>query len=172
VRIETSTELADLVCGPFDAAIRFGEGRWPGLLAEPLFETRVFAVAAPAHWSCGLPVDRAALDRATLLGIAHTPSLWPQYLAGLGLAGYRPCRVQTFDNVQVMHEAAANGLGLALTVLQLVEAQIVAGRLAPAFNNPPVPVRQAYYLVCRKDRRDEPALRALREALLGCAGLT
>jgi DNA-binding transcriptional LysR family regulator len=46
VQIETSTELADLIDGPFDAAIRFGEGRSPGLTAERLFETRGFAVAA------------------------------------------------------------------------------------------------------------------------------
>jgi LysR family glycine cleavage system transcriptional activator len=168
VRIETSTELADLVDGGFDAAVRFGDGRWPGLAAERLFETRGFAVAAPAHWPCGQPASPAALNRTTLLGVAHTPDLWPQYLSGLGMAGYRPRRVETFDNVQVMHEAAANGLGLALTVRELAEAQLAAGRLAPAFSNPPVPLRQAYYLVYRTDRREEPALRALRSALLDC----
>jgi LysR family glycine cleavage system transcriptional activator len=85
---------------------------------------------------------------------------------------YRPRRVQTFDNVQVMHEAAANGLGLALATRELVERQLAAGRLAPAFDNPPVPLRQAYFLVYRKDRRQEPTLRALRGALLDCAGVT
>jgi LysR family transcriptional regulator, glycine cleavage system transcriptional activator len=172
VRIETSTELADLLGGAFDAAIRFGDGRWPGLVAERLFETRGFAVAAPAHWPCPVPGSPVALDGTTLLGVAHTPDLWPQYLAGLGIAGYRPRLTQTFDNVQVMLEAAANGLGLALTARELVETQLAAGRLTPAFTNPPVPLRQAYYLVYRKDRRDEPALRALRCALLDCAELT
>jgi LysR family glycine cleavage system transcriptional activator len=171
VRIETSTELADLVAEPFDAAIRFGEGCWPGLAAERLFETRGFAVAAPMYWPCGAPASPAALDRTTLLGVVHTPDLWAQYLSGLGMPGYRPRRVQTFDNVQVMHEAAANGLGLALTVRELVDAQLVTGRLAPAFDNPPVLLRQAYYLVYRKDRRDERALRALRGVLLDCAEL-
>ncbi|HEY3908483.1 MAG TPA: LysR substrate-binding domain-containing protein [Stellaceae bacterium] len=171
VQIETSAELADLIRGPFDAAIRFGEGNWPGLSAERLFETHAFAVAAPAHWPCGASASPAALDRATLLGVVHIPDLWPQYLAGLGMAGYRPRRVQTFDNVHVMHEAAANGLGLALTVRELVGEQLVAGRLEPAFSNPPVPLRQGYYLVCRKDRHREPALRALRGALFDCAEL-
>jgi LysR family glycine cleavage system transcriptional activator len=172
VRIETSAELVDLVGGPFDAAIRFGEGRWPGLSADRLFETHGFAVAAPDHWPCGARASAAALDSATLLGIAHTPDLWPQYLAGLGFPGYRPRRIETFDNVQVMHEAAANGLGLALTVRELVDRQLAAERLAPAFSDPPVLLRQAYYLVCRKDRRDEPALRTLRTVLLDCAELT
>jgi LysR family transcriptional regulator, glycine cleavage system transcriptional activator len=168
VQIETSAELVDLVSGPFDAAIRFGEGRWPGLLAARLFETRAFAVAAPAHWPCGGVASAAAFDGTTLLSVLHMPDLWPQYLAGLGMGEYRPRRVETFDNVQVMQEAAANGLGLALTVRELAEGPLAAGRLAPAFSNPPVPLRQAYYLICRKDRREEPALRALRDVLLGC----
>lgn len=169
VQVQTSAELVDLVSGPFDAAIRFGNGRWPGVAATRLFETRSFAVAAPAHWPCGAMASVAAFDRATLLSVVHMPDLWPQYLAGLGMGQYRPRRIETFDNVQVMQEAAANGLGLALTVRELVEGPLAAGRLAPAFSNPPVPLRQAYYLICRKDRREEPALRALRDVLLGCA---
>lgn len=172
VEIETSTELADLADGPFDAAIRFGEGKWPGLAAERLFETRGVAVASPRYWRCGEPVSAAALEQATLLGIVHMPDLWPQYLAGLGLRNWRPRRMQTFDNLQVMHEAAANGLGLALTTPELVQAAFSTGRLAPAFSNAPVVLRQSYYFVCRKDRRDEPALRALRGALLGCTDVT
>jgi LysR family transcriptional regulator, glycine cleavage system transcriptional activator len=169
VQIQTSAELVDLVSGPFDAAIRFGNGRWPGVSATRLFETRAFAVGAPAHWPCGAMASAAAFDRTTLLGVVHTPDLWPQYLAGLGVGQYRPRRIEIFDNVQVMLEAAANGLGLALTIQELAEGLLTAGRLAPAFSNPPVPLRQAYYLICRKDRREEPALRALRDVLLGCA---
>jgi LysR family transcriptional regulator, glycine cleavage system transcriptional activator len=169
IQIETSPELADLASGAFDAAIRFGEGRWQGLSAARLFETRGFAVASPTHWRCGEPASKPALERAMLLGVVHMPDLWPQYLTGLGFPGYRPQRTQTFDNLQVMHEAAANGLGLALTTRELVETQLASGRLAPAFSDPPVILQQSYYFVCRKDRRDEPALRALRAALLGCA---
>lgn len=172
VRIETSAELVDLLDGQFDAAIRFGGGHWPGLAADRLFETRGFAVAAPAYWPCGAAASAEALDRVNFLGIAHVPDLWAQYLTGLGIPGYRPRSVQIFDNVQVMLEAAANGLGLALTVCELAEGQLASGRLAPAFSNPPVPLRQAYYLVCRKDRREEPALRALRAALVDCAEVT
>jgi LysR family transcriptional regulator, glycine cleavage system transcriptional activator len=84
VQIETTAELADLASGAFDAAIRFGEGKWPGLAAERLFVTRSFAVASPSHWRCGEPASAATLERATLLGVVHMPDLWPQYLAGLG----------------------------------------------------------------------------------------
>jgi LysR family transcriptional regulator, glycine cleavage system transcriptional activator len=168
IQIETSAELADLASGAFDAAIRFGEGKWPGLAAERLFPTRGFAVASPNHWRCGEPASTETLGHATFLEVAHVPDLWPQYLAGLGFQGYQPRQRHTFDNLQVLHEAAANGLGIALTTRELVEAYLTTGRLAPAFSNAPVTLRQSYYFVCRKDRRDEPALRALRSALLDC----
>lgn len=100
------------------------------------------------------------------------PDLWPQYLGGLGFGKWRPRRMQTFDNLQVMQEAAANGLGLALTTPELVRAAVSTGRLAPAFSDAPVALRQSYYFVCRKDRRDEPALRALRSALFDCTDVT
>lgn len=172
VRIETSAELADLASDAFDAAVRFGEGRWPGLAAERLFPTRGFAVASPNRWRCGVPASTAMLEEATFLEVVQMPDLWPQYLAGLGFRGYQPRQKHTFDNLQVLHEAAANGLGLALTTRELVEAHLTTGRLAPAFSNAPVMLRQSYYFVCRKDRQDEPALRALRSTLLDCAPVT
>lgn len=172
VQIETSAELADLASDAFDAAVRFGEGRWPGLAAERLFPTRGFAVASPNRWQCGVPASKAMLEEATFLEVVQLPDLWPQYLAGLGFRGYQPRQKHTFDNLQVLHEAAANGLGLALTTRELVEAHLTTGRLAPAFSNAPVTLRQSYYFVCRKDRQDEPALRALRSTLLDCAPVT
>jgi LysR family transcriptional regulator, glycine cleavage system transcriptional activator len=169
IQIETSAGLADLASGAFDAAIRFGEGKWPGLAAERLFVTRSFAVASPNHWRCGEPASAAALEPATFLGLVQVPDLWPQYLTGLGFRGYQPRQMHMFDNLQVLHEAAANGLGLALTTRELVEAHLTTGRLAPAFSNALVTLRQSYYFVCREDRWDEPALRALRSSLLDCA---
>ena len=169
VQVETSTELIDLVDKRFDAAIRFGNGRWPGLLAERLFEVRVFPVGAPGLLPAGKPASAAVLDKTTLLEIAQAPDLWPQYLAGIGLAGYRPRRTQTFDNAQVMFAAVANGLGLALGAHELVERQLTSGRLVAPFSNPPVAIRQSYYLVYARDRRDQPALRALRRALVAAA---
>jgi LysR family transcriptional regulator, glycine cleavage system transcriptional activator len=169
VHVETSSDLMDLSDDRFDAAIRFGKGRWPGLLADRLFKVQAFPVAAPGLLPRRVPASAAALDRTTLLDIAQAPDLWPQYLAGIGLAGYRPRRSQSFDNVQVMYAAAANGLGLALAAQELVDGQLKSGRLVEPFSNPPVAMKQSYYLVYAKDRRDEPALRALRRALVGAA---
>jgi len=167
VDLETSAELIYLTDGRYDAAIRFGTGHWPGLAADRLFRNRVFPVAAPGLLRGGRPISAAALDRTVLFDIVQAPDLWSQYLQGVGLAGYRPRQRRSFDNVQVMYEAVANGLGIALATDDMAGSQIAAGRLVKPFRNPPVPLRQAYYLVYRKERRERPALRALRAALLG-----
>jgi len=167
VEIETSAELADMTDGRFDAAVRFGIGRWPGLAADRLFTTRVFPVAAPTLLRGDKPIAPAALESTVLFDIVQAPDLWSQYLQGVGLGGYRPRRRRSFDNVQVMYEAAANGLGIALAADELVGRHLMSGRLIKPFTNDPVALRQSYYLVYRKERRDQPALRALRAALLG-----
>ena len=166
VEIETSTELIDLADERYDAAIRFGNGHWPGLAADRLFRTEVFPVAAPALLRHRRAVTAAALDRIVLFDIVQAPDLWPQYLRGVGLTDYRPRQRRGFDNVQVMYEAAANGLGIALAVQELVSRELATGRLVKPFSDDPVPLRQSYYLVCRKERRDQPTLRALRRALI------
>jgi LysR family glycine cleavage system transcriptional activator len=165
VQIETSAELVDLTDDRFDAAIRFGKGRWPGLVAERLFEVRVFPVAAPGLLPQGSLVSVAALDQTDLLDIVQAPGLWAQYLAAVGLGGYRPRHTQTFDNAQVMYEAAANGQGLALAPKELVEGQLASGRLIQLFANAPVLLCESYYLVYGKKPREQPALQALRHAL-------
>ena len=165
VEIETSTELMDLADGRYDAAIRFGNGHWPDLSAHRLFRTEVFPVAAPALLRGSRPVTAAALDRTVLFDIVQAPDLWSQYLRAVGLRTYQPRERRSFDNVQVMFEAVANGLGVALAAQELVSSQLAAGRLVKPFSNDPVLLRQSYYLVCRKERHDQPALRALRRAL-------
>jgi len=167
VEIETSAELIDLAEGRYDAAIRFGTGHWPGLAADRLFRTQAFPVGAPGLLRGGRPISPATLDRMVLFDIVQAPDLWSQYLKGVGLPGYRPRQRRSFDNVQVMYEAAANGLGIALASDELVGGQLAAGRLVKPFTNGPVPMRQSYYLVYRRERGERPALRSLRASLLG-----
>jgi LysR family transcriptional regulator, glycine cleavage system transcriptional activator len=165
LRIETSPDLVDLTEDRFDAAIRFGSGCWPGLVAERLFEVRVFPVGAPGLLPQGGLVCAAALDQMDLLDIVQAPDLWAQYLAAVGLPRYWPRHTQTFDNAQVMYEAAAHGQGLALAPKELVESQLGSGRLIQPFANAPVLLRQSYYLVYRRAPRQLPALQVLRRAL-------
>ena len=48
LRINADAAVHDLVQGDFDAAIRYGDGNWPGLNCERLFEGWDVVVAAPS----------------------------------------------------------------------------------------------------------------------------
>jgi LysR family glycine cleavage system transcriptional activator len=167
IQISASGEVVDLSEGRFDAAVRFGDGRWPGLVADHLLAVVAFPVAAPGLLPTRLPASAAALDRTVLFDLGRAPQLWPQWFESVGLNGYRPPRVQTFDSAEVMYRAAINGLGLALGYPPLIEEHLAAGRLVPVFDNEPVVLRQSYYLVYRRALRDRPAMRALARALHG-----
>jgi LysR family glycine cleavage system transcriptional activator len=166
IQVRTSGEVFDLNDGHYDAAVRFGLGRWPGLAADRLLTLAFFPVAAPGTLTAQSQASAAALDRATLLAVARAPQLWPQWFSGAGLKGYRPRRTQIFDSAAMMYQAAINGVGIALGDATLIEDHLAAGRLIKVFSNPPVRPRESYYLVYRRALRDRPILRALRRALV------
>jgi LysR family glycine cleavage system transcriptional activator len=91
---------------------------------------------------------------------------WGEWLRSVGLADYSPKRVKTYDNAQIIFEAAAAGLGLSLGAQALVDSYTQSGRLVPAFSTRRVESRFAYYLVYRARDRNWAPLRALRSMLL------
>jgi LysR family glycine cleavage system transcriptional activator len=94
VQVETSTELVDLVDERFDAAIRFGNGRWPGLLAEP-FPVRP---RRPRPAAGRKPVSAA--DKTTCSTSRRAPD--PAAVSRGRAWRLSPRRGQTFDNAQVV----------------------------------------------------------------------
>ena len=65
VRLNTGWEWVDFDRDDFDAGIVFGNGPWPGLRADPLFEERLTVLCAPALLDrLKVPAD---LARCTIL---------------------------------------------------------------------------------------------------------
>jgi len=161
--LDTDLKLVDFAQGEAHAAVRFGAGRWPGLSAHRLLDLQAFPVAAPGRKP--QRVSAKALARETLLAVRAGPDLWAEWCSLSGLA--KPGgKLQWFDHVNVLYEAAANGLGMALGSEPLVTPWITTGRLVPAFVDAPKVMRHSYYLVHRPQDADWPPLKALREKLL------
>ena len=165
VELETTADLVDFSIGDVHAGLRFGEGGWPGLICERLLDVEVAPVCAPDLMPPSRQVTAEALDRFTILDQASALGLWDDWFRSVGLAGYRPRRAKVFDNVQVLYEAAAAGMGLALGGTHLVDPYVVSGRLMTAFDAAPVSARSGWYLVYRPRDRGWPPLRALSQAL-------
>jgi LysR family glycine cleavage system transcriptional activator len=161
VELETNADLVDFSIGEVHAGLRFGEGGWPGLVCERLFDVEVAPVCAPGLIPPSRAVSAEALDRFTILSVVPVLGLWDDWFKAVGLGVYRPRRLKTFDNVQVLYEAAAAGMGLALGGTHLVDPYIEAGRLAKAFDAPTVTAKSGWYLVYRPRDRNWAPLRAL-----------
>ena len=55
--------------------------------------------------------------------------LWGEWFEAVGVADFVPRRIETYDSGQVIYEAAAAGMGLALGAPPLVDSYIGSGRL-------------------------------------------
>ncbi len=149
VRVDTSPDLADLRAGPFDLAIRSGNGRWPGMESRRLMPAALTPVCAPGSLA-GVNAPRDLLN-AQLIG---DPREWSAWFSAAGVvegAGRAPPRL-TGDNQVMEVMAAIGGQGFALASPILYAGDIRAGRLERPFE-PLIAFSPGYWLVWPEDRR-------------------
>lgn len=111
-----------------DLGIRCGRGGAPGRTSLKLFEEWCFPVASPA-----LATQVGEGEPQRLLGqpLIHDSDAagWKAWFAAQGL-DYRPRpQDRRFDDYNIVLDAAAHGLGIALARPPLAREQIAAGRL-------------------------------------------
>ena len=164
VTVNLSTRLRpfDFAETGFDAAIHYGRKDWPGVSYLKLMDEQVLAVAAPSLLPQPLPKARDILG-FPLLQLDSRPGDWSRWLARHGEADIRP-PAMLFDQFATMAQAAIHGLGLALMPVFLIEEDLAAGRLVPAFGGP-VPALGSYYLVWPGNRPERAALVGFRDWL-------
>lgn len=172
IRLTTTARLVDLAREDFDAAIRYGEGDWPGLSAERLMCEELFPVAGPQLKGGARPLaDPADLAQHTLLHVLDDMDDWRLWLHAAGVEGIDPQRGPKFDTLALALQAAANGAGLAIGRAQLVAEDLAAGRLVRPFDLD-LPSACAYYWVVSDGTVDQPKVRAFRDWLFGEAEVT
>jgi LysR family glycine cleavage system transcriptional activator/LysR family transcriptional regulator of beta-lactamase len=159
VRISTAIERAEPLAPDWTAAIRRGDGAWPGLTAQFLFKADLFPVCAPAvARALKSPAD---LARARILAAANAPDDWPAWLRAAKVAGVDLRRAQRFDYPAYTLQAAADGLGVAMARAAFVADDLAAGRLVRPFTLT-VSHDRGWYLVHRPELTADPALAAFR----------
>jgi LysR family glycine cleavage system transcriptional activator len=158
VDLTADQELADLSHrrAKFDIAIRYGLGSWRGLHAECFLTEDLTPVCAPAVWATAnledllarLPIVHDSNEQAWMHWLSRTGYEVPQSAP----AGF------VFNDYNLVLEAAAQGLGLALGRSALISAEISAKRLVEVSSHR-VPSLRAYYIVHRAKEplRDETA---------------
>lgn len=161
LNLDSSIQLVDFADGRFDAALRYGAGRWPGLVAEPLLDEWLTPVA-----SASLLAGR---KRPRLVELGDLPLLcpedpWPEWFALHG--GRSPRRyAASFSDSESRQRAAVEGIGVALGRTTMVRPLIETGQLVALF---PELMKSdaAHYLVYPERSRRHAGFIVFREWLL------
>lgn len=158
----TSAELVDFSRESVDAALRFGPGKWPGLLADHLFDEWITPVASP------LLLQRLGKPRpGNFAGyplLADPGNRWRDWFTQFG--GTPPKRyVASFDDPEMLLKAAVEGMGIAMGRHTMTQPLLDNGRLV-SLTTRKMASKYAHYLVYPPRSAELPALIAFREWLL------
>jgi LysR family glycine cleavage system transcriptional activator len=149
-----------------DCAIRFGDGEWPLLSCTRLMTERHIAVCAPHLIEDGMPID---LSRFTFLHVLATADqrylTWQRWLDAAGLGQTDTRGGMEFDLLDLVIEAACNGLGVAVADRAMVAPLMANGQLAQVLDVE-VEGHEAYWLVTRADAPEPQKVKAFRTWLL------
>ena len=169
LRLDASNQPVDLDVEA-DAAVRYGDGSYPGLLSEPLLQDRFSPVCTPGL----VEPARADLARQTLVhfewGAAarndERAVVWPQWLRKAGLPGLDPDAFDrnaglSFNDEIHAVQATLAGQGIGLLSLALVADELASGALVQPF---PLSLQSFRYdLVYSPLAAERPATVVLRD---------
>lgn len=168
INLQSNTALVDFARDAgIDAALRIGQGHWPGVISEPLFDEWVAPVASPALVARMGGLGTVPLEQWPLLGDPDRDDLWHVWFARFG--GRPPARyVANFDDSEALHRGAAAGVGVALGKLTRARLLLESGQLV-RLTSERLRTDYGHYLVYPQRSADHAGLRAFRAWLLQAA---
>lgn len=126
--LDVDNRQADLADEGIDLSVRCGRGRIPGRVSVQLFEEHVFPIASPELAKEIGPGDPARLLRFPLINDSDA-SAWRAWFAAQDV-DYRPRpQDRRFEDYNLVLDAAAHGLGIALARPPLTADQLGSGRI-------------------------------------------
>ena len=151
-------------------SVRYGMGDYPGSVVDLLFRPSYVPVCSPKLLGRGPQLRKPAdLRNHTLIHDDSSPGDeerpgWEEWLAIAGAKGVDGTRGPRFSNASLVHEAAIDGVGVALALRPLVDSDIEEGRLVVPIERA-VPTNFAYYLVTPEALLAHPAASTFRRWL-------
>ena len=155
-------------------SVRYGMGDYPGSVVDLLFRPYYVPVCSPKLLGRGPALRKPAdLKNHTLIHDDSSPGDeerpgWEEWLAIAGVKGVDASRGPRFSNASLVHEAAMDGVGVALALRPLVDSDIEEGRLVVPIERP-VPTPYAYYHVTPEALVAHPAASTFRRWLVAQA---
>ena len=166
LRISASERLVDLAAEGIDLGIRYGFGRYPGLVTEKLADDAWVVVASPAL--LGKKPLKTAGDLAQhVLLEDDAPDAWARWLAVNGARSVPKGRRTELTDSSMLIEAALRGQGVGLARYSLAVGELAAGRLVLPFPKAAaLPTGLAYYLCAPRESLRRSVVSAFRDWLV------
>lgn len=175
LRVHASHEPVALDGVTADIAIRYGDGRWPGLVAEKLFDNTFIPTCSPhlgLHDVAQLPLH--PLIHFSSQGAVSSPLDWAVWQKQAKVPGLDVNAGLVFSDETHAISAAVGEQGVALMSRQLIKDELEEGRLVQPFG--PEFEGKPFFLVYPESRQHDPTILAVREWVMavpvGLSGLT
>ncbi|TGS12406.1 transcriptional regulator GcvA [Mesorhizobium sp. M2E.F.Ca.ET.209.01.1.1] len=173
LRFDITYDVRDFERDDVDIGIRFGTGRYPGLVAHRLFENIIIPVCSPALLVSGPPLrEPRDLFNHTLAHIEWsrqgvTWPNWSMWMHAAGVDDFDDSRTLVFGSSTDATQAALDGNAVALADFAMVANDLSQGRLVRPFElGIKVAPEFAYFLVYPEAAKDDARIIAFREWLL------
>ncbi len=161
INLKPGLDLLDFDTDNIDFAIRCGVPPWAKLRHELLMPIHLIPVCSPAYASDNQPLQQAAdvLHHAMIhadVGEHGLGDEWRDWLRGsdVDIPGDLPG--PSFHDPALAMQAAADGLGVAIGYLELIDRDLLSGRLVTAFDRV-VRHSYSYYLLHPGSNRNNAA---------------
>jgi LysR family glycine cleavage system transcriptional activator len=156
LRIETSMELIDLRYDDFDLALRLGNGTYPGVIAEKIFDLQVTPLCSPEFAKKHQLTNTSQIPLVPLIQHSNMKNSWSQWCDTIGIAYVESKSNLSLGSYDDVIQAAQQGLGLVLGAIPLENLALKSGRLVQPFEEKHafLPKCFAVYHPRDKDRSD------------------
>lgn len=122
--VQTELDALDFVQTDADLQIPYGTGRWENMKGYRLLQDEIAPVCSPQVLGKKKLQDPHELTRYTLLHSKYRWEDWPEWMARAGLRSMQTDRGLTFESSLITYQAAAEGLGVAMGQLGLLQSEL------------------------------------------------
>lgn len=169
LRIHATHEPVALDGVTADLAVRYGDGRWPGLVAEKLLDNTFIPACSPylnLHDIAQLPGHSLIHFRSP--GAVSSQLDWSVWQKSAKVPGLDVSAGLVFSDETHVISAAVGAQGVALMSRQLIQDELEEGRLVQPFG--PEFEGKPFFLVYPESRRHDPTVLAIRDWVLAVPG--
>lgn len=169
LRFDVTSKLRHFERDDIDVGIRFGRGKYPGLVTQRLFDNVIIPVCSPRLLKSGPPLEKPRdLQRHTLVHIewARQGITWPNWrmwMTAAGVADFDDRSCIVFEESSQLIQAAIDGNAVALCDFAMVAKDLSDGRLIRPFDlSIRVPADFAYFLAYPAGSAGDPRIEAFQ----------